>query len=263
MRQAILFKKIFLASGISLNDPFDFAPAFVENTTLEINRFIKSAARVLPINKDKFSRISGQRLSRNEFRRRARLLQRPMERVAFEKRAARELFQEFRTHTKVACFSEVLHNSPMWAHYAGNHTGVCYEYAVDWGGGIGGEVYPLSVEYRKSRPEISTLDMMRFVSERRSGVETEDSIKIFESLCLAKSVDWGYEREWRVFLHSPNPAGYFEFLKLRVERVIFGSNADPMLIDKVADLYGDRVEVCQASISMTSFDFDVSTVRKP
>jgi hypothetical protein len=77
----------------------------------------------------------------------------------------------------VLCFSEDKSDLLQWAHYADHHRGICLGFDVESEGKFG------PVEY---------------VSERLPWPEQLDQNFMWE-LLRTKSVDWKYEKEWRVF----------------------------------------------------------------
>lgn len=82
---------------------------------------------------------------------------------------------------RIYCLTRIADSTLMWSHYARNHTGICLEF------GVNNPLFRLArpVRYRKSYPEW-TPAMHEQVLE----------------LVLTKSIDWGYECEFRL-ISSP------------------------------------------------------------
>lgn len=130
--------------------------------------------------------------------------------------------------------SELWDSVPMWAHYAGNHTGFVIGIAPDLAfehvnsKGIAIRSRPRRVEYVDSLPEI------RF--------DKRGTDAIFSS----KFKDWSYEKEWRFTAFADDAiergrfSGDHEILLYRLEpdsvkEVIFGLNTSQSTIDAVID----------------------------
>jgi len=80
---------------------------------------------------------------------------------------------------KVACFSEKNDSLLMWAHYAGNFTGIC-------------------VEYDLCKDEIlkENCTRVKYSTKKINNTKLETS--------FAKSSDWSYEKEWRLVCEKGN-----------------------------------------------------------
>lgn len=91
----------------------------------------------------------------------------------------------------VACFSEEWQSPLMWSHYADAHAGFCIEYRVD-----------------KARLGADALGRGRFLQQQVQYVSTLPEICLSEvlfaphqvlgRLLSTKSIEWAYEREWRL-----------------------------------------------------------------
>ena len=86
------------------------------------------------------------------------------------------------------CFSEHNNSLLMWAHYAQQHQGICI--AVETAQSM---IYQ-QVIYQKERPRLSF---------------SEDP-KTFQRLLYTKSIDWAYEKEWRILLQKEDTVARFE-----------------------------------------------------
>jgi hypothetical protein len=86
----------------------------------------------------------------------------------------------------IACFSEIRHSELMWAHYAGNHTGICIEYSAP--------------NLLKALPEAAHMVRVGYVDEPPVLEEREsaDLPVAARRLLSHKKGAWSYEREWRV-----------------------------------------------------------------
>lgn len=91
------------------------------------------------------------------------------------------------------CLSESNNIIPMWAHYAGNHTGVCIGYDLtDFELGYEETYHPiLYVRNSDFTEEINNIDN-----------DERNKLKILEEPFLKKSYDWSYEKEWRILINK-------------------------------------------------------------
>lgn len=98
---------------------------------------------------------------------------------------------------KISCFSESPYLLLMWAHYANEHKGFCIEYEIpDFGEGsknLLGNIYP--VIYTDTRNDLSPV----FLNWEESGNPgTEGLCGMYKYGLLSKSIDWKYQKEWRL-----------------------------------------------------------------
>lgn len=98
----------------------------------------------------------------------------------------------------VCCLSDDPTCGPLWAHYAGNHTGYCLGYSTEEMGLLADRLTgklardPIRMMYQDRRPLISMMSV--------SGIlEAEAAIDRFEEVLSVKSPRWAYEQEWRLF----------------------------------------------------------------
>lgn len=94
------------------------------------------------------------------------------------------VFDGFRKHVKVACFSEVNDSMLMWSHYAYHHKGYCIEYDT-----VKSDCFKhliLPVIYKNERYDASKCMLTQ-------------NKNIACNPVLYKSKDWEYEHEWRMY----------------------------------------------------------------
>lgn len=96
-------------------------------------------------------------------------------------------FNELRNTTGISCFSEREDSLLMWAHYANNHRGICVEYNLL---NINKELGFTAV------PIIYSNDRTCFDSIESYG--EKDIWKFFIESLTSKSMEWNYEKEWRI-----------------------------------------------------------------
>ncbi len=253
LENSLLRKRIFLSSAAFLNDPYDFSPVVEESPIKDTVSHVKGRKKKGIISRERYSELAGRKVTRAEFRRQERKFRNPVTAAKVESALTQRMFAEHRSMSKVACFSEILHNNPMWAHYANNHQGVCVEFDVNWQLDDETSYFPLKVLYSSSRPQLCTLELLEYME--RSESPDVATMETMEKLCLTKAEDWAYEREWRLVDHYNGPASYVTVPALSPARLVFGVNADPSVVDRVYDQFGSRVEICRAVLSESAFDF--------
>jgi hypothetical protein len=106
-----------------------------------------------------------------------------------------------KNNTVISCFSELYNSILMWSHYARNHTGFCLEYdfrSLGIYNEININLFP--VIYQKKLININkylskTLDRFNYKSFVLAGI--------------TKSIEWKYEKEWRlIFPLKKEESGY-------------------------------------------------------
>ena len=119
---------------------------------------------------------------------------------------------------KVACFSETNTSSLMWGHYAKSHQGFCLEY--DFRPFVGDCIrkcddilqcnslmpnYALApIIYSPKRFDATESYIAMVINELKDGIKPEvgyyyPNMLLPVKLLLTKSVEWEYEKEWRLF----------------------------------------------------------------
>lgn len=129
-------------------------------------------------------------------------------------RSGREDLDRHVESSRVCCFSEEKSSLLLWAHYADNHRGICLEYEVP--------EYEfrsrfMEVKYREELPLLNQIDV-NFDGHLLVNVN-----KASGSVFLTKSLDWAYEKEWRVFVVSDKKSeGELVDVPGRLSAVYFG-----------------------------------------
>jgi len=142
------------------------------------------------------------------------------------------------------CFCKNWRNPVMWAHYAENHTGVCYGFDVD--------------------PK-SLIDV-RYVSERLyPNLTLENFLSLFgkdqiEDLIATKFIHWNYEEEVRILVSfsSETPAEQlaFEYFSdvMNLREVIVGAKSKITISDVKQTGLDKSVEVFKARPAFRKFE---------
>lgn len=218
---------LYFASRDSFNDPFDF------NFQISIDDATDSQIEELCRNIliDRF----GPSLS-------------PQDSLNFHTKAKNDrswLFNNIRSNaisikkdTGICCFNATSDNILLWSYYADHHRGVCFKFDIlrDL------EFFqtPLEMKYQEEYPTLTIPDLI--------------SDRLQEKLC-AKAKIWFHEEEYRLIKY--NKFEHQPFKKEALVEVIFGCNADEVLISKFRQLvYGNQyshVGIRKMKISETEF----------
>lgn len=100
----------------------------------------------------------------------------------------KKMFANMRSKMGIACMSELDNSLLMWAHYANNHRGMCVEYNL------------LAINRQLNFtpiPIIYSNDRVCFETLNTNTVEL-DATKLFVEGLTSKSLEWNYEKEWRI-----------------------------------------------------------------
>lgn len=158
------------------------------------------------------------------------------------------MVKESRKKTFISCFSEVNDSMLMWSHYTENHKGFCLKYNFKNTNNVGFDrkilhrLYP--VLYRKK-----LFDMSKYLmAAREKGQEMNRTATIYAAMC--KSLDWEYEKEWRIIDFPPNQNEGFIMPFYEAEAVYLGANMDAqhkfeiieIAIQKKIDVYQMRLK---------------------
>ncbi|OYT92968.1 MAG: hypothetical protein CFE43_05505 [Burkholderiales bacterium PBB3] len=145
----------------------------------------------------------------------------------------------------VLCMGRHWKSPLMWAHYAGNHTGVCLGFDVP-------EELAKPIRYEGER-----LQNLINASAPLNGV----SIELLEKVLTTKYAQWSYEEEWRLFskLEEKDPIDGFYYLpfsdKLVLREIIVGSRCTKPVgtFRKLVEPVQHTVKVIKARPSFETF----------
>ena len=165
-----------------------------------------------------------------------------------------------RTHGLI-CFSKTWRSPLMWAHYAGDHTGLCLEFALDEDRIRPANHVLLDVAYTAGRIRQDTVppDLDRITSPRQ-----------LQTLCATKFSHWRYERESRLLvdLRAPGivhrsgihfmPTGH----GMRLKRIFMGIHTHHPLESIEETLRTRPVPVLQTRAAFSSFNIVLQMDRR-
>ena len=128
----------------------------------------------------------------------------------------------------VFCLSEKFDQIRMWSHYARKHRGFCLKFRVPCTANAAGPYHQDNLFLRAMR--IMYSDELPIV---RPFDTPQDRL---QAMLLTKSLEWQYEREWRIIDHRFGP-GEQEFNPHDLEAVIFGLRTTAEDIQHILDLF--------------------------
>lgn len=147
----------------------------------------------------------------------------------------------------VCCFSDTYENDLMWAHYAGEHRGICVKYSThDLRDGLP-DVCAVRVQYDIQIPVLGADETRR-----------EAAIKALSS----KKSDWYSEREWRL-LTKPEAIDVPGSLKIQgqnpVKGIYFGLRTEPDVIaafrDALVDVRDNTIRFYRSTLLDHSYKY--------
>ena len=242
--ESILKKQqVYYSSPLSFNDPFECKPHFVMPTKEEVVVELLAHGALKSSLKSKTRKIlKGCK----------ELL------PAYQSRA-----MEYVEKYGIFCLKSSNTNLLMWAHYAQDHKGLCFEFEVDIEGVYVDDDFGSvgKVKYSSDYPKLNMLLLHQLVF---CNVQNDQKIMEFlTNLMLTKSIDWLYEQEYRGVL-SPiigGGIGLKSFESRKLKSVTFGARAEESFIKKTVELIGSypsEIEVKKAQISNSKFRLIIS-----
>ena len=146
----------------------------------------------------------------------------------------REILENLGRNLLCFSMSERMDSSPMWAHYASNHTGfvVAFDTEHTW------------FHQRKSG-EKTRLQKVAYFDGK-----LEEPLQSPQDAFISKTTDWSYEREWRLYIKDgeadsivgslDEPIHLLEFPPEAVNRVILGSKTRPDIVARIRKVMNFR-----------------------
>ena len=141
----------------------------------------------------------------------------------------------------IASMSEVYDHEPMWAHYAGQFSGMCVQYSLSkLLKGLDSDIAITRMMYSETEPVL---------------FDNKSNAMDRARLCLSsKTVRWASEREWRLFKTNQGEARYSNLAA--VTKIFLGSrveSVDEELVRNAADKL--KVNVLKMKIDSYSVKF--------
>lgn len=206
-REMLVHGRVWVADPSSLNDLHDMRFKLVLNSDQKVRRqWVKQNAHLL-------KKMSPARRMQEEQR---------LIRASFTKSLEAAFKADIEEHMGVFCASQDPRNEPMWAHYAADHHGICVQLDTTQD-----ELFLLitKVEYSTQFPTLSV---------PHSSDQNKEHFRF-------KSVEWAYEREWRVVV--PHNRFSIELRPPAIAGVILGARANRTTCDAVEALNAERIKL--------------------
>jgi hypothetical protein len=165
---------------------------------------------------------------------------------------------------KVFCVSEVHDNLLMWSHYSNNHKGAVIKFlCLPQLDNLICTAKP--IVYNDDMPVMATLK--EFIDDYL-GFKSLDYQKIWDRMFSVKSIDWKYEREWRVIIPGEAIGTDYTDLKIypqEVGKIILGCRMSDQDTEDILNLLThdfDHVTATKASKNPKKFRLDFEPVKK-
>lgn len=193
------------------------------------------------------------------------------------------IIRNLKQQIRVACFSEDSCSPIMWAHYADSGRGFCIEYEIPiaqsilFGAADGTCSFSLlPVLYSEKRYDATHIAMEQFtlrLAESLGCLGELDTLNTDLLYCikmaLYKSLNWSYEREWRLIafpLSEKGPARISIPMQM-TKSVILGNAMIDSQIEQVLDALrtrtertGEKIELKRLVVDTDSQDYALKTV---
>ena len=225
--RAVRGQEYFFSPIASLNDPFDCNPVIEDSSDRDILKFYRNIGRKYIIS-EKTVKAHYPDLTRKmiiaEMKKSYRV---DFKNVRKTRSSFRNIFQSYRQHSKAVCLTEDWESPLHWAHYADAHSGIsyCFKVVLQEAELIGDDL-PLAMDYVRDRPVLSDVDLLCWLEGNDFEKNPEYALaadSAFNALNLTKSMNWKYEKEWRVQKRFAGIAAYKYTPALRVESIILGA----------------------------------------
>jgi len=227
-RAILVHDRIWAAAPVSLNDPRDMRFKLVFNQDVETRkRWAKENAHLLPRSSPAKRLLWQQQL--------ARTIMTPEMEGGFK--------QVMEQTMGVFCASTDPRSRQLWAHYGGEHRGIC-------------------IQISPYEDELFLVARQVIYGEKFPTLTVPTPAGASQEYYLHKSSDWTYEKEWRVVLPINNCS-----ITLRppaIAAVILGARVDNTTVDAVLQLQHERQQIgkppfkiYQAGLDDEGFDIHI------
>jgi Protein of unknown function (DUF2971) len=228
----------YMASPLSFNDPYDCALSTVmkEISGADLERLVSHYVKrddVPDSAKKQILSLSEDELKAMFFR--------------ASKSALEQDVQQFLELRGVSCFSANKDDLLMWAHYGGCYRGFCLEFRTDF------ELFNKlrKVHYSADIPRINIASCL-----------IEKDFDHIVDLYCTKSINWQYEREWRL-IHQKAGTSYV-YPAEALKAIYFGPNIDEHILEIICLIIqgqNPEVEFWRGKLSISEFKVEFEQVN--
>jgi len=174
----LINKRVWFSKPASLNDPFDLGIDFVKYvSSIDFDNMIEICKHQPGLSRERKHEL-------DEIRKLEKRCPAPHARVEGWEEANKKLREDLK-NSGVFCMSELNDNILMWTHYSDCHKGFCVEFVRSPQNSLGNIEITNPIIYSHHYPSPSP-----FSDEGRK--------RSFDDLFLTKSIEWSYEKEWRL-----------------------------------------------------------------
>jgi len=184
----LIHKKLYCCERKKLNDPYD--GLFVLSKELESKIIVNASDHV----KKEFSKHELYRSIPKAF-----IDQ--FTKTTFSQKKFYDILEQNGGYLKICSFTQNFENELMWAHYADNSKGVCFEF-----------------DFTTIENIESTLKQVTYTNV--TPIANELTLEELHRLFTIKREAWSYEEEWRLLVHDHS---FLKFEPKNLKRILFGS----------------------------------------
>jgi hypothetical protein len=222
-------RKVWLATADQLNDPLECKTGVIpedwkQKTILEMEAgqlmglvgFPKPDETLFSLDQRKtklwFRKL--KKLSHDEQMREMRALYKKHDIQLSEPKNIFESLQSQLSTVGIFSLTSAANNDAMWAHYAGNHTGLVLGFSANPNNRLGNSRHTLPVTYAIDKPAFKTgfLQEVRMIRDPNGQLRSEAGFAfhdpVFRASISTKPPIWSYEQEWR---YVEETSGLHEF----------------------------------------------------
>jgi hypothetical protein len=226
------FYDILINNQIWFSDPYSYNDPFDCNITIDGNnspKQIKSYFKIANWNNSKDTDETIQRLVNSNFK----------DKDAFQEKI-NKISKQVIGKLGLACFTGTKDNLLMWAHYTGEHKGVCLEFD-----------YSKDIEFFKPFKKVNYDKVYPTYNYYN------DKNNVVEQLLIHKSEHWSYEEEVRLIKKK---TGLYEFKPESLTGIYFGVKTQPEQINTIKNLLKESKNYSQTKTykgSLNSYDYKI------
>lgn len=158
----------------------------------------------------------------------------------------------------ISCFSESYKDVLMWSHYANKHTGICVEYDFSIIKKHFDQCMLFPVIYTKNRPFLPVETIYKYMETRE-----EFFSHVFPNIIksyLNKSLDWKYEKEWRLFMLLKNKNERLVEFPC-VTKIIAGANISEEHLNKLIRISSEnKIKLERMILKRDKYELDICNV---
>lgn len=153
------------------------------------------------------------------------------------------IIEDYMNQYRILSLSSNPQSPIMWAHYANNYSGICFEF-----------------EFKEDLYDIHKVAYIMHQYDELYDPEEAELYKAVEKSLLCKSKSWSYEEEYRII--SKNGEEYFCFDKSELTGVIIGHRSVELVhVQEIIDLANKRNIPVYYTFASTR-DYKVNIIKK-